>query len=91
MGQSSFSLSVGVPVISWSEQDPSSRWKACRDVIFDLQKKFDLSALKGIGLSGQMHGATLLDKKGNVLRSCILWNDGRSQTQCLSMMEECLS
>ncbi len=33
---------------------------------------------QGIGLSGQMHGATLVDKTGNVLRPCILWNDTRS-------------
>ena len=37
---------------------------------------------QAIGLSGQMHGATLLDEKGDVLRPCILWNDGRSAEQC---------
>ncbi len=37
-----------------------------------------LASVKGIGLSGQMHGATLVDKTGNVLRPCILWNDTRS-------------
>ncbi|MCV2403933.1 xylulokinase [Marinomonas sp. C2222] len=88
LGQSSASLVVTTPFSTWSEQDPTSWWQACRDVIADLKKTFDLSLLKGIGLSGQMHGATLLDKKGQVLRPCILWNDGRSQDQCLAMMDE---
>ena len=38
--------------------------------------------VEAIGLSGQMHGATLLDASGRVLRPCILWNDGRSAPQC---------
>src|SRR5690606_23162462 len=38
----------------------------------------EIAAVRGIGLSGQMHGATLLDSAGKVLRPCILWNDTRS-------------
>jgi xylulokinase len=44
-----------------------------------------LSDLKGIGLSGQMHGAVLLDKNGEVLRPAILWNDGRSGKECFEL------
>ena len=47
----------------------------------------DLSGLEGIGLSGQMHGAVLLDEKGEVLRTAIFWNDGRSGKECLELEE----
>lgn len=88
LAQESASLSTSSPFPTWSEQDPLSWWQACIDVIAQLQQRFDLTKLKAVGLSGQMHGATLLDKDGNVLRPCILWNDGRSQSQCQALMEE---
>ena len=46
-----------------------------------------LSAVAGIGLSGQMHGAVLLDAAGSVLRPAILWNDVRSATECTELEE----
>lgn len=88
LAQESASLSTSSPFPTWSEQDPSSWWQACIDVIAQLQQRFDLAKLKAVGLSGQMHGATLLDKDGSVLRPCILWNDGRSQAQCQALMKE---
>ncbi len=45
----------------------------------------ELAAVRGIGLSGHMHGATLLDKNDEVLRPAILWNDGRSAAECAEM------
>jgi xylulokinase len=42
-------------------------------------------AVKGIGLSGQMHGATLLDAADKPLRPAILWNDGRSEAECAEL------
>ncbi len=68
----------------WSEQDPLSWWTGVESA-FLLIKKTHASALKklrAIGLSGQMHGATLLDKANKVLRPAILWNDGRSFKEC---------
>jgi hypothetical protein len=44
-----------------------------------------LDAVKAVGLSGQMHGATLLDANNAVLRPCILWNDGRSHAECVEL------
>ena len=44
-----------------------------------------MAAVSGIGLSGHMHGATLLGKNDEVLRPCILWNDGRSHVECGEM------
>ena len=43
-----------------------------------------MAEVTGIGLSGQMHGAVLLDRAGAVLRPAILWNDGRSAAECAS-------
>lgn len=89
VAQESSSLTVSSPHATWSEQDPLSWWQACVEVIEQLQQRLDLSKLKALGLSGQMHGATLLNGQGEVLRPCILWNDGRSQSQCEALMEEC--
>jgi xylulokinase len=73
-------LEVSRPHPGWSEQDPESWWTACLAVLDGLAKDHpkEMAAVKGIGLSGQMHGATLLDASDKVLRPCILWNDGRS-------------
>lgn len=45
-------------------------------------KGHQLERLKSMGVAGHMHGATLLDVNGQVLRPCILWNDGRSFAEC---------
>lgn len=76
-------LTVQQPKPLWSEQDPAD-WIAAADAaILELKSKApkELAALKGIGLSGQMHGATLLDAADDVLRPCILWNDVRSHKE----------
>lgn len=67
----------------WSEQDPETWLTACKQVISTLksQAPAGMAALQGIGLSGHMHGATVLDQNGTVLRPCILWNDTRSAAQ----------
>ena len=77
-------LAVNHPHPGWSEQDPEDWWRATCDALDALkaQQPQALSDVAAIGLSGQMHGATLLDAKGAVLRPAILWNDGRSAAQC---------
>jgi xylulokinase len=50
-----------------------------------LRGQAELSGVRGIGLSGQMHGATLLDAGHHVLRPCILWNDTRSHEEAASL------
>ena len=74
-------LSVQRPNRLWSEQDPTAWWSATNKAVMDLDPKLR-SGVKAIGLSGQMHGATLLAKDGKALRPAILWNDGRSADQC---------
>ena len=66
----------------WSEQDPARWTEALDSAAHDLKSRFAaFSDLKGIGVAGHMHGATLIDKDGNVIRPCILWNDTRSHAE----------
>jgi xylulokinase len=68
----------------WSEQEPEEWWRATLRSVRGVLKKANVPAseIKGIGLSGQMHGSVFLDKKNKVLRRAILWNDQRTQEQC---------
>ena len=71
-------LEVQRPHPGWSEQDAES-WVAATSSAIDALAKMhpqEIARVHGIGLSGQMHGATLLDKAERPLRPCILWNDG---------------
>lgn len=72
------------PYPLWSEQDPSLWWAATVESIRMVLADSGVNAdqVKGIGLTGQMHGLVLLDKKGEVLRPSILWNDQRTGAQC---------
>jgi xylulokinase len=78
-------LSVSRPQAGWSEQDPSQWFAATEGAIKALGASADLSGVRGIGLSGHMHGATLLDQSDNVLRPCILWNDTRSAIEAAAL------
>ena len=69
----------------WSEQDPQSWKDAMLEALRALRAQHDCRRLKGIGLSGHMHGATLLDANGEVLRPCMLWNDTRSHNEAAEM------
>lgn len=74
-------LTVSRPEEGHSEQAPSD-WISAAETVFDrLSAQKGLSRVRGIGLSGHMHGATLLDKRDEVLRPCILWNDTRSHLE----------
>ncbi|TNE68724.1 MAG: xylulokinase [Rhodobacteraceae bacterium] len=85
MAEANAALTNERPQDGWSEQDPASWLAACDTVMAALGDKADLSGVKGIGLSGQMHGATLLDASDRVLRPCILWNDTRSYREAAAL------
>ncbi|WP_184873351.1 xylulokinase [Mesorhizobium sangaii] len=87
IGSGHASLDVSRPHPGWSEQDPSHWIHACEEAIAELKASHpsQLAAVKGIGLSGQMHGATLLDSADKVLRPCILWNDTRSHAEAAAL------
>jgi xylulokinase len=78
-------LSVARPYSGWSEQDPADWIAACEAVLTALGAKVDLEGIEAIGLSGQMHGATLLDASDKVLRPSILWNDTRSAKEAAEL------
>lgn len=74
-------LTVSRPYDGWSEQQPDTWLSAARLVLETLACQRNLSSVRGIGLSGHMHGATFLDASDQVLRQCILWNDVRAADQ----------
>ena len=80
-------VTVSRPHSGWSEQDPTEWLAACELAFLELKPThpMEMSAVRGIGFSGQMHGATLLDKSGKVLRPCILWNDTRSHIEAAEL------
>lgn len=80
----SAALAVSRPHALWSEQSPAEWWAAANSAVsqLDLARR---GAVRAIGLSGQMHGATLLDGNNRALRPAILWNDGRSEAQCAAL------
>jgi xylulokinase len=87
IGSANGSLDVSRPHSGWSEQEPSHWVRATEEAVAGLKAKHpkELAAVKGIGLSGQMHGATLLDAADQVLRPCILWNDTRSYVEAAAL------
>ncbi len=72
------------PRPQWSEQEPADWWAASWQTIKEVLDKsgVDPREVKGIGLSGQMHGSVFLDANGEVLRRALLWNDQRTQDEC---------
>lgn len=76
--------SISTPRPLWSEQDPQEWWdasiKSIRQVIQQAGIKGD--DIKGVGLTGQMHGLVMMDAAGKVLRPAILWNDQRTAEEC---------
>jgi len=77
-------LKVSNPHPGWSEQNPADWWDATLRSLDALAGKHptEMAAVRGIGLSGQQHGAVLLDAQDKVLRPAILWNDVRCVAEC---------
>ncbi|MEM1073374.1 MAG: xylulokinase [Pseudomonadota bacterium] len=81
----SVALGVSRPHDGWSEQHPESWCKAALEALSALARATDCSGLRGIGLSGHMHGATLIGADDGPLRPCMLWNDTRSHSEAAAM------
>ena len=84
VGQGTAALTVQRPHPLWSEQDPDAWWKATIAAVQAIDPSVRRS-VRGIGLAGQMHGATLLDADDRPLRPAILWNDGRCFAECAAL------
>lgn len=83
-GTASTEIPYSTPKPLWSEQDPADWWRGAVSSIRQVLKETGLngSDIAAIGLTGQMHGLTLLDEAGQVLRPAILWNDQRTGAEC---------
>lgn len=75
------------PKPGWSEQDPEHWWQATIKSVRAVLKagKIKPTGIAGIGLSGQMHGSVFLDKKQQVIRPALLWNDQRTAAECIEI------
>jgi len=80
-------LSVQKPDPTWSEQSPQAWWDAVEQAVAQLRASAPEAwpQVCAIGLSGQMHGAVVMDRADQVLRPAILWNDGRSDAECAAL------
>ncbi|MBU1035804.1 xylulokinase, partial [bacterium] len=76
--------SIDIPQTGWAEQNPKMWWEATIQVIREVLKEseVDPQQIRGIGLSGQMHGTVFLDKNLQPFRPAIIWADHRSSSQC---------
>ena len=72
---------LSFPHPGWSEQKPEDWRHAVMEGVPELVAGFDAGQVAGIGAGGQMHGLVALDKDDNVIRPCILWNDGRTSAE----------
>ena len=71
------------PQTGWAEQDPEDWWSACRQATHAVLREGGAAGrVTAIGLSGQMHGAVLLDERGDVVRPSIIWCDQRTEDEC---------
>lgn len=75
------------PQPTWSEQHPADWWAAVEAAVLQLRAQVpaEWAKVRGIGLSGHMHGAVVLGAQGQVLRPAILWNDGRASAECVAL------
>ena len=71
----------------WAEQDPEDWWRGAVDAVRDLLAAAGSVSLRGIGLSGQMHGVVMLDGTGEALGPALLWCDGRTGEECREITE----
>ena len=87
IGTAGSPFTVSRPQPRWAEQDPADWWDGTRRALAALREKHphEFAEVRGIGLSGQMHGAVLLDEHDTVLRPAILWNDMRSVDECAEL------
>ena len=72
------------PRNGWAEQDPEDWWNAAAATIRGVLEKSGVNPgdVRGLGISGQMHGLVLTDAQGNPLGRSLIWCDGRTQREC---------
>ncbi|QBX99935.1 xylulokinase [Rhodophyticola sp. CCM32] len=85
--EASCPVAEGVLEPPHSEQQPAQWIRSIETALDEIAatRPGAFGAVQAIGLSGHMHGAVLVDKQGEVLRPCIMWDDGRSVAQCKTL------
>ncbi|MYB15726.1 MAG: xylulokinase [Chloroflexi bacterium] len=78
---------LSTPRPGWTEQDPEEWWRAVKLAVAELGGKIDLREVRGVGLTGQMHGSVFLDEGEQVIRPALLWNDQRTAVQTAAMQD----
>ena len=73
------------PQNGWAEQDPEDWWQATLNGLRTVSEGIPAEEIRGIGLSGQMHGLVMLDAEGRVLRRSIIWCDQRTAEECVQL------
>lgn len=86
LAQASNGYSLHAPHPGWSEQHPEDWWVASQTAIADVTARVG-GDVRGLGLTGQMHGAVFLDQRDQVIRPALLWNDQRTAKQCEAITE----
>ncbi len=77
------------PQTGWAEQDPQDWWRAAQEAVRAvLNRGVAAETIGGVGFSGQMHGAVLLNERDRILRPAIIWCDQRTAAQCRQITEK---
>ncbi len=84
----SYPHELSTPRPLWSEQNSEEWWQATCRALRDVVQEVSAEQIGAVGLTGQMHGLTLLNAQGQPLRPAILWNDQRSGAQCAAVTEK---
>jgi xylulokinase len=89
LAEATIPLGISTPRPGWFEQSPEDWWMALQTALARLREMHPLAlrAVRALGLSGQMHGAVLLDGEGRPIRRAILWNDGRATAECDALQD----
>jgi xylulokinase len=89
LAETSAPLTTGRPQPGWSEQSPEDWWQATERAVGLVRQAYRASfgEVRAIGLSGQMHGAVILDESDAAIRPAILWNDRRAVAECAELEE----
>jgi xylulokinase len=90
LAQAAAALSIARPQPGWSEQNPEDWWRACVSVLHQLKdaSPATYARIRCVGLSGQMHGAVLVDRRDECIRPAILWNDSRAIAESAALAHD---
>lgn len=87
IGSQTCAYTVSRPHAAWAEIDPGDWWAAIDAAVRALAGQYGLDGVRGIGLSGQMHGLVLVDGAGQAVRPAVLWLDARAAAEVAVLVD----